>query len=364
MAVLGQGENEVYVSPHIEQMLGYSQKEWLSDPFLWYYRLHPDDRALWNEEFARGCRTGGPFRAECRFLARDGRVVWVHGHARVVKDSQGRLQFLQGVAFDITESKQAQKVLLDHAVTKARRDEEFEIARRVQRSLVPIDPKLDGLDLSVTMVSADEVGGDYYDVRPVDSGGWIAIGDVSGHGLNAGLVMLMLESAMSTVQLALPECSASMALSIVNKVLFENVAHRMQRREYVTLMLLRYHRDGRVVFAGGHQDIVICRAADGAIEWVRTSGPWMAIESNLDPFADEVTRLADGDLMILYTDGIIEARNAEGELFDVARLCDVIRETRLLPAVEIRDAILGRVRAFMHVQEDDMTVLVARYRAA
>src|SRR4051812_27567484 len=54
MAVLGEGKNEVYVSPHIEAMLGYSQKEWLEDPFLWYWRLHPADRQMWNEEFARG----------------------------------------------------------------------------------------------------------------------------------------------------------------------------------------------------------------------------------------------------------------------------------------------------------------------
>src|SRR5690349_15073172 len=79
MAVLGEGENEMYVSPHIEQMLGYTQEQWLSDPFLWYTRLHPDDRALWNEEFTRGVQTGGPFRAECRFIAHDGSVVWVHG---------------------------------------------------------------------------------------------------------------------------------------------------------------------------------------------------------------------------------------------------------------------------------------------
>jgi PAS domain S-box-containing protein len=86
MAVLGEGENDVYVSPHIEQMLGYSQEQWLSEPFLWYYRLHPEDRDAWNAEFARGVRTGGPFRAECRFIARDGRTVWVHGEARLVRD--------------------------------------------------------------------------------------------------------------------------------------------------------------------------------------------------------------------------------------------------------------------------------------
>src|SRR6185295_15542361 len=126
MAMLGQGRNEIYISPHIETMLGFTQEEWLGDPFLWYRQMHPDDRELWNAEFARGCRTGGPFRAECRFLARDGRIVWIHGEARLVKDELGRPMFLQGVAFDITETKRAQEVLLNDAVRKAKTEEELE----------------------------------------------------------------------------------------------------------------------------------------------------------------------------------------------------------------------------------------------
>src|SRR5687767_14938138 len=61
MADLGEGTNEIYISPQIEALLGFTQKEWLEDPLLWYSQLHPDDRQLWNDEFARGCRTGGPF---------------------------------------------------------------------------------------------------------------------------------------------------------------------------------------------------------------------------------------------------------------------------------------------------------------
>ncbi|HEU4405966.1 MAG TPA: ATP-binding protein [Polyangiaceae bacterium] len=107
MAALDGGDNEMYVSPQIESLLGFSQKEWLDDPILWFKQLHPDDQALWNEEFARGIATGGPFRAECRVLTRDGRVVWIHGEARLVRDDAGRPLFLQGIAFDITESKRA-----------------------------------------------------------------------------------------------------------------------------------------------------------------------------------------------------------------------------------------------------------------
>ncbi len=103
--------SEIYVSPHIETMLGFSQKEWLGDPFLWHRQLHPDDRERWGAEFAKTCAAGMHFRSEYRFISRDNRVVWVHGEARVVRDEQGRPLFIQGIAFDITESKRAEQTL-------------------------------------------------------------------------------------------------------------------------------------------------------------------------------------------------------------------------------------------------------------
>ena len=128
MAILGEGENEVYVSPHIEALLGFTQEEWLEDPFLWYMQLHPDDRQLWHEVFARGCRTGGPFRADCRFLARDGRVVWVHGEAIIGKDEQGRPTFLQGVAFDITLMKEAEEAIIKRRLAEMEAEVAHELA--------------------------------------------------------------------------------------------------------------------------------------------------------------------------------------------------------------------------------------------
>jgi PAS domain S-box-containing protein len=102
---------ELYVSPQIEALLGYSQKEWLHDPVLWYTQLHPDDRERWHLEFAQTIAHGEPFRSEYRFLARDGHVVWVHGQAQVVPDALGQPLFLQGIAFDITERKRAEEQL-------------------------------------------------------------------------------------------------------------------------------------------------------------------------------------------------------------------------------------------------------------
>jgi PAS domain S-box-containing protein len=122
MAALDEGGNEMYVSPQIEALLGFSQKEWLDDPVLWFKRLHVDDQELWNREFARGIATGGPFRAECRVIARDGRIVWILGEARLVRDDQGRPLFLQGIAFDITELKRAERQIRDAQEAKIRNE--------------------------------------------------------------------------------------------------------------------------------------------------------------------------------------------------------------------------------------------------
>jgi PAS domain S-box-containing protein len=362
MAVLGEGDNEVYVSPHIEQMLGYSQEEWLSDPFLWYTRLHPEDRKLWNDEFADGCRRGGPFRAECRFLARDGHVVWVHGEARLVKDEKGRPQFLQGVAFDITESKRAQQMVLEAAVRTAKVREELEIARRVQTSILPNDPKLEGLEIAAIMIPADEVGGDYYDVRPALNGGWLAIGDVSGHGLDAGLVMLMVQSATFAISSARVNVSPSELLTLLNEVLYDNIARRLARSDYVTLSVLRYTKNGHVEFAGAHQDLLVYRARTHTVERIRTPGPWVGIRKHIRTITtDGSFDLRDGDVLVLFTDGVVEAMNEENEQFDVDRLCQALQEVHAESPDYIRDHIVQKVRRWMVQQDDDITLLVARY---
>ncbi len=111
MAALDGGRNELYVSPQIEALLGFTQQEWRENPILWYTQLHPDDRERWNTEFAPTCAEGRPFSSVYRFIARDGRVIWVQGEAQLVRDDAGRPLFLQGVAFDVTGIKEANQML-------------------------------------------------------------------------------------------------------------------------------------------------------------------------------------------------------------------------------------------------------------
>jgi PAS domain S-box-containing protein len=112
IAALDEDVRELYVSPQIEALLGFSQEEWLANPVLWYHQIHPADRDLLHLEFARGCVTGGPFRAEFRALTRAGDIVWIHGEARVVRDDQDRPLYIQGVAYDISEEKKAEAAVL------------------------------------------------------------------------------------------------------------------------------------------------------------------------------------------------------------------------------------------------------------
>jgi len=121
LAGLNNEVNEMYVSPQIEDLLGFTQREWLENPVLWFSQLHGEDQQRWHIEFARTCATGEPFSSEYRFIAKNGRVVWVRGEAKFIKDEQGRLLYLQGVAFDITAVKEAELELRAHADTLARR---------------------------------------------------------------------------------------------------------------------------------------------------------------------------------------------------------------------------------------------------
>ncbi len=140
MGSLIEDRPEFYVSPQIEGMLGFSAEEWLGNPFLWFNQIHPDDRDRWNREFTAGCISGGPFRSEFRALARNGETVWIRGEGRVVRDAMGLPVLIQGIAFDITEAKNAEnkiRVSLNEKVVLLK-----EVHHRVKNNLQVISSLL------------------------------------------------------------------------------------------------------------------------------------------------------------------------------------------------------------------------------
>jgi PAS domain S-box-containing protein len=111
MAYLDRGIGEAYVSPRIEEMLGFSQEEWLEDPVRWYHQIHPEDQQRWSIEAADMFLTGRPLRSAYRVLARDGRVIWFQCEAKMVRRDDGTPWFIHGVGFDITELKHTEQTL-------------------------------------------------------------------------------------------------------------------------------------------------------------------------------------------------------------------------------------------------------------
>src|SRR5277367_2547637 len=111
MAYLDRGIGEAYVSPQIEAALGYSQEEWLEDPVRWYTHIHPDDKQRWSNEAAEMFLSGKPLRSAYRVIARDGRVIWFHCDAKMMRQEDGRPWFIHGVAFDISDLKRTEAQL-------------------------------------------------------------------------------------------------------------------------------------------------------------------------------------------------------------------------------------------------------------
>jgi PAS domain S-box-containing protein len=111
MAYLDRGVSEAYVSPEIEAALGYSREDWLEDPVRWYARIHPEDKQRWSIEAASMFLSGKPLRSSYRVMARDGRVVWFHCDARMVRHPDGSPWFIHGVAFDISDLKGTERAL-------------------------------------------------------------------------------------------------------------------------------------------------------------------------------------------------------------------------------------------------------------
>ena len=111
MAYLDRGTGEAYVSPQIEQSLGYSQEEWLEDPVRWYEHIHPDDQQRWSAEAAEMFLTGDPLRSAYRVVARSGKVIWFRCEVKMIRRTDGRPWFIQGIAFDITDLKRTEEEL-------------------------------------------------------------------------------------------------------------------------------------------------------------------------------------------------------------------------------------------------------------
>lgn len=287
------------------------------------------------------------------------------------REIKGYTEHLEDMVRERTEEleKALQKIsVLNEKLTdeNLRLSAELDIARRLQLMVLPGKEELSGiedLDIACVMNPADEVGGDYYDCFRTNGSVKIGIGDVTGHGLSAGVIMLMAQTAIKTASL-MGERDMRKSMALVNQVLYSNIGRITEDRS-MTLSLLDYS-NRTFTLTGQHESVIICRR-NGCIEVkdTRDLGLFVGFEPDISAFIDEVRiELESGDALVLYTDGATDAVNGKGEEYGFARLCESVSRACGQPAAGMLERLVSELYSFIGGSKihDDISLMVVKQR--
>jgi sigma-B regulation protein RsbU (phosphoserine phosphatase) len=174
--------------------------------------------------------------------------------------------------------------------------------------------------------------------------------------------MLMTQCAVTALVRREPHMSPSEAIVVVNHMLFENIRQRLRQNDHMTLTLLHLDARGALRFAGAHEELLIVRAGSSKAEHVKTPGTWVGGKESIREFIDDSSlQLGVGDILVLYSDGIIESRPPESrEEWGVERLADVVLGSRQKACAEVCSDIMRAVETWSPVAADDRTLAVIR----
>jgi serine phosphatase RsbU (regulator of sigma subunit) len=238
--------------------------------------------------------------------------------------------------------------------------DELRIARQIQQKLFPVAPlPLSGFDVGGASLPAEATGGDYFDYVPIRDGGLgILIGDVSGHGFGPALLMAQTRAYLRAFLLSHTDVREIIAL--VNRALAEDSADG----HFMTLLFARLDpaaRSFRYVSAGHTTGYVLDRSGEVKTHLESTGMP-LGVVPDWEFESAPTLQLEPGDLLLLLTDGVVEAHDADEQLFGPQRMLDVVRGIRNRPAREIVNTLFDTVRDFCgaRAQFDDMTAVVVK----
>ena len=299
-----------------------------------------------------GTNLSRPFKAIIRTLSR---VREGHFDDRIQVTSNDELGYTGDVVNQMTEGlKEREHMRLA-----------MMLAREVQQNLLPHnDPRIDGLDIAGTSIYCDETGGDYYDYIRYETGSAegmplaVVVGDVSGHGVSAALLMATAR-ALLRQRLSLPGDLAEI-LNDVNCQLAQDIGASGQ---FMTLMGLAVNPvAGEVVWVrAGHDPAILFDPR--AQHFEPLAGPGMALGVDASfRYALQRRRMAEGCIILLGTDGIWETRNARGEMFGKERVLALLKKHAQEAAGTIRDRLVDTLQAFRGNSdlEDDVTMVVIK----
>lgn len=245
--------------------------------------------------------------------------------------------------------------------------EELERARNIQISMLPkAPPLLEALDIAATMLTAQQVGGDYYDFipSPVGRNMYMAIADVSGKGVPASLLMVAVRTILHS--LSRQGLSTQQILTQANQQIHNDVKNMTDPRMITMLLFFWNDAEKRFYFTGaGHEFILIYRQTTKTCERINGGGIWLGILPEIGDLLNEhPLALEPGDVMLLYTDGVSEYHNASGEQFGLERMEAFLLENGPKKAAVIQQKLLETLEAFGQgvPQSDDVTIVVVKGR--
>jgi sigma-B regulation protein RsbU (phosphoserine phosphatase) len=253
------------------------------------------------------------------------------------------------------------EINVEQARVQTRFQTEMELARHVQMNLMPQKlPQIEGLDLAGAARPALSVGGDYYDCLLQPNGElYFTLGDVSGKGMSAALLMAMTRTTMRNAARLLAQSSPRTILDRTNEALYDDFTDVGM---FATVFTGTYClQEGRLSYANAGHVPVIYRPAKGSACLIEATGaPIGVLPQNV---ATECTiPFGEGDLLIIATDGFNEARNKQGEMFDYDRLLRLVDELADCSAAEILQGLFTAVSQFSQgqPQEDDQTIMIMK----
>lgn len=239
-------------------------------------------------------------------------------------------------------------------------EREMEIAKEIQIGLLPSDlPQLDTLEVAGICVPAHQVGGDYYDFIKRDDASYdLVVADVSGHNIGSALIMAETRTFIHSRVQHLRQPGEM--LRALNNYFFKD----LDRSElFVTMFYLQYNPENRrlIYSNAGHNNPLLWRKAQGQYEFLDAEGLIFGLRDEVD-FEQRATSMEAGDVLLLYTDGIIEAENHDKGMYGSKRLAKLLAECAELSPQEIIDQVMNQVRIFTGRRHfnDDITLLVMK----
>jgi sigma-B regulation protein RsbU (phosphoserine phosphatase) len=335
-----------YVNPAFEVTTGYSKNEALGrTPRLLKSGLH--DKQFYKELWAL-LMAGKPFRGIITNRKKSGQLYWSAQTISSLKDENGKITHFVSVLKDMTELRKQQ-------------EQEFhlQIAHEVQQHLNATVASLPGFDIAGTVNSATLTGGDYFDfIAQPDGCLCIAIGDVSGHGFGAALVMA--ETRAYVRSYAMLESDMGAILSRVNSALVSD----LEGGRYVTLLLARLDPRNRLVeyASAGHIPCYSLRSSGEIGHVLESTGPPSGLFADSQFSSSPAIPLDYGETLVLLTDGVTEAANNDDAQFGADRALEFIKSHLQSSAAELVRGIHERVLAFTGggPPSDDITSVICK----